>query len=154
MVTIFKEFEPQISCTENEEFMQTYSGAAAARRTRAGALGLPGDSSPWRLCLYFLIKSIRTAWCPIFFTSCWTIRSLSARRAAPLTSSSGKKKKERVYMPAWKSTAKHDILSKKKNYFWCYKDHLHLSSGVIKCSVFLKIEHWYCTIPNWYLRKY
>lgn len=62
--------------------------------SRALSLGLPGGCSSWLFCLYFLIKSIRTAWCPIFFTSCWTIRSLSARRAAPLTSSSGKKKKK------------------------------------------------------------
>lgn len=57
-------------------FMNTYSACVT------GAVS-PGDFSSWLFCLYFLIKSIRNVSCaPIFFTNCWTIRSLSARRAA------------------------------------------------------------------------
>lgn len=81
--------------------------------SRALSLGLPGGCSSWLFCLYFLIKSIRTAWCPIFFTSCWTIRSLSARRAAPLTSSSGKKKKKSLHACLVKHCKRQHTLSKK-----------------------------------------
>lgn len=88
----------QESTAKIKPFLNTYSGGASACVT--GAVS-PGDFSSWLFCLYFLIKSIRTAWCPIFFTSCWTIRPLSARRAAPLTSSSGKKKKKMSLPVCW-----------------------------------------------------